>query len=124
MSRLLHKNRSSSIASETSKYYIKCDGIDTANRIEIMKLLQKQRDEDSRVLLAYLQQTYSKVNIVVKMGRENGTIRKEYSISEHLHKMNCSGFIQFICILNVMTIILPIKFVKEPLKKTPKKRSL
>ena len=98
MSRLLHKNRSSSIASETSKYYIKCDGIDTANRIEIMKLLQKQRDEDSRVLLAYLQQTYSKVNIVVKMGRENGTIRKEYSISEHLHKMNCSGFIQFICI--------------------------
>lgn len=98
MSRLLHKNRSSSISSETYKYYVKCDAIDTANRIEIVKLLQKQRDADSRVLLAYLQQTHSKMNIVVKMGRDNGTIRKEYSISEHLHKMNCSGFIRFICI--------------------------
>jgi serine/threonine protein kinase len=98
MSRLLHKNRSSSISSETSKYYVKCDAIDTANRIEIVKLLQKQRDADSRVLLAYLEKDSSKMNIVVKMGRDNGTIRKEYSISEHLHKMNCSGFIRFICI--------------------------
>lgn len=95
---LLHKNRSSSISSNTSKYYIKCDAIDTANRIEIVKLLQKQRDEDSRVLLAYLDKNHSKVNIVVKMGRENSTIRKEYSISQHLHKTNCSGFIKFICI--------------------------
>ena len=94
----LHKNRSSSISHETSKYYIKCDAVDTANRIEIVNLLQRQRDEDSRVLLAYLQQNHSKVHIVVKMGRENTTIRKEYSISEHLHKMNCSGFIKFICI--------------------------
>ena len=91
-SHFLHKNRSSSISSETSKYYIKCDAIDSANRIEIVKLLQKQRDEDSRVLLAYLEKNHSKVNIVVKMGRENGTIRNEYSISEHLHKTNCSGF--------------------------------
>lgn len=98
MSRLLHKNRSSSISSETYKYYVKCDAIDTANRIEIVKLLQKQRDADSRVLLAYLEKDSSKMNIVVKMGRDNGTIRKEYSISEHLHKMNCSGFIRFICI--------------------------
>lgn len=95
---VLHKNRSSSISSNTSKYYIKCDAIDTANRIEIVKLLQKQRDEDSRVLLAYLDKNHSKVNIVVKMGRENSTIRKEYSISQHLHKTNCSGFIKFICI--------------------------
>ena len=94
----LHKNRSSSISSETSKYYIKCDAVDTANRIEIVKLLQKQRDADSRVLLAYLEKNHSKVNIVVKMGRENSTIRKEYSISEHLHKTNCPGFIKFICI--------------------------
>jgi len=95
---VLHKNRSSSISSNTSKYYIKCDAIDTANRIEIVKLLQKQKDQDSRVLLAYLDKNHSKVNIVVKMGRENGTIRKEYSISQHLHKTNCSGFIKFICI--------------------------
>ena len=94
----LHKNRSSSISSDTSKYYIKCDAIDTANRIEIVKLLQKQRDEDSRVLLAYLEKNHSKMNIVIKMGRENTTIRKEYSISEHLHKMNCSGFIKFMCL--------------------------
>lgn len=94
----LHKNRSSSISPETSKYYVKCDAIDTANRIEIVKLLQKQKDEDSRVLLAYLEKNHSKVNIVVKMGRENSTIRKEYSISEHLHKKNCYGFIKFICI--------------------------
>jgi serine/threonine protein kinase len=94
----LHKNRSSSISSRTSKYYIKCDAVDTANRIEIVKLLQKQKDEDSRVLLAYLKKNHNKVNIVVKMGRENTTIRKEYSISEHLHKMKCSGFIKFICI--------------------------
>ena len=94
----LHKNRSSSISSETSKYYIKCDAVDTANRIEIVKLLQKQRDADSRVLLAYLEKNHSKVNIVVKMGRKNSTIRKEYSISEHLHKTNCPGFIKFICI--------------------------
>lgn len=99
-SHFLHKNRSSSISSETSKYYIKCDAIDTANRIEIVKLLQKQRDEDSRVLLAYLEKNHSKVNIVVKMGRENGTIRNEYSISEHLHKTNCPGFIKFICIFD------------------------
>ena len=91
-SHFLHKNRSSSISSETSKYYIKCDAIDTANRIEIVKLLQKQRDEDSRVLLAYLEKNHSKVNVVIKMGKENGTIRNEYSISEHLHKTNCSGF--------------------------------
>jgi serine/threonine protein kinase len=96
----LHKNRSSSISSDTSKYYIKCDAIDTANRIEIVKLLQKQRDEDSRVLLAYLEKNHSKMNIVVKMARENGTIRKEYSISEHLHKTNCSGFMKFICIFD------------------------
>ena len=95
---VLHKNRSSSISAETCKYYIKCDAIDTANRIEIVKLLQKQRDADSRVLLAYLEKNHSKVNIVVKMGRENSTIRKEYSISEHLHKMNCYGFIKFTCI--------------------------
>lgn len=94
----LHKNRGSSISSETFKYYIKCDAIDTANRIEIVKLLQKQRDEDSRVLLAYLDKNHSKVNIVVKMGRENSTIKNEYSISERLHKTNCSGFIKFICI--------------------------
>jgi serine/threonine protein kinase len=94
----LHKNRSSTISSETSKYHIKCDAIDTANRIEIVKLLQKQRDEDSRVLLAYLDKNHSKVNIVIKMGRTNTTIRIEYSISEHLHKMNCSGFIKFICL--------------------------
>lgn len=98
MSVFLHKNRSSSISSSTSKYYIKCDAIDTANRIEIVKLLQKQKDEDSRVLLAYLEKNHNKMNIVVKMGRENTTIRKEYSISEHLHKTNCSGFIKFICI--------------------------
>jgi len=95
---LLHKNRSSTISSETSKYYIKCDAIDTANRIEIVKLLQKQRDEDSRVLLAVLEKNHSKVNIVVKMARENTTIRKEYSVSEHLHKTKCSGFMKFICI--------------------------
>lgn len=94
----LHKNRGSSISSETFKYYIKCDAIYTANRIEIVKLLQKQRDEDSRVLLAYLDKNHSKVNIVVKMGRENSTIKNEYSISERLHKTNCSGFIKFICI--------------------------
>ena len=94
----LHKNRGSSISSETFKYYIKCDAIDTANRIEIVKLLQKQRDEDSRVLLAYLDKNHSKVNIVVKIGRENSTIKNEYSISERLHKTNCSGFIKFICI--------------------------
>ena len=94
----LHKNRSSSISSITSKYYVKCDAVDTANRIEIVKLLQRQKDEDSRVLLAYLEQNHSKVNIVVKMGRENTTIRKEYSISEHLHKTKCAGFIKFICI--------------------------
>jgi len=93
----LHKNRSSSISSYTSKYYIKCDAVDTANRIEIVKLLQRQTDEDSRVLLAYLEKNHSKVNIVVKMGRDNTTIRKEYSISEHLHKRKCSGFIKFIC---------------------------
>ena len=98
MSVFLHKNRSSSISSSTSKYYVKCDAVDTANRIEIVKLLQRQKDEDSRVLLAYLEQNHSKVNIIVKMGRENTTIRKEYSISEHLHKTNCSGFIKFICI--------------------------
>jgi serine/threonine protein kinase len=95
---LLPKNRGSSISSETSKYYIKCDAIDTANRIKIVKLLQKQRDEDSRVLLAYLEKNDGKMNIVVKMARENTTIRKEYFISEHLHKTNCSGFIKFICI--------------------------
>lgn len=94
----LHKNRSSSISSSTSKYYVNCDAVDTANRIEIVKLLQRQKDEDSRVLLAYLEQNHSKVNIVVKMGRENTTIRKEYSISEHLHKTKCAGFIKFICI--------------------------
>jgi serine/threonine protein kinase len=98
MSVFLHKNRSSSISSSTSKYYVKCDAVDTANRIEILKLLQRQNDEDSRVLLAYLEQNHSKVNIVVKMGRENTTIRKEYSISEHLHKTKCAGFIKFICI--------------------------
>jgi serine/threonine protein kinase len=32
------------------------------------------------------------------MGRENTTIRKEYSISENLHKTKCSGFIKFICV--------------------------
>lgn len=80
---LLHKNRGSSISSETSKYYIKCDAIATANRIKIVKLLQKQRDEDSRVLLAYLEKNDSKMNIVVKMARENTTIRKEYFISEN-----------------------------------------
>jgi serine/threonine protein kinase len=95
---LLHKNRSSTISSETSKYYIKCHAIDTANRIEIVKLLQKQRDEESRVLLAVLEKNHSKVNIVVKMARENTTIRKEYSVSEHLHKTRCSGFMKFICI--------------------------
>jgi len=94
----LHKNRSSSISSRTSKYYVKCDAVDTANRIEIVKLLQKQKDVDSRVLLAYLEKNHSKMNIVVKMGRENTTIRKEYSISEHLHKTKCAGFIKFICI--------------------------
>jgi serine/threonine protein kinase len=97
-SHILHKKRSSSVSSETSKYYIQCDAIDTANRIEIVKLLQKQRDEDSRVLLAYLDKNHSKMNIVVKMGKENTTIRKEYSISERLHKMKCSGFIKFVCI--------------------------
>ncbi len=96
----LHKNRSSSISSDTSKYYIKCDAADTANRIEIIKLLQKQRDIDSRVLLAYLNNNHNKINVVVKMGRENSTIQKEYSISEHLYKMNCSGFIKFICIFD------------------------
>jgi len=95
---VLHKNRSSSTSADTSKYYVKCDAVDTANRIEIVKLLQKQRDVDSRVLLAYLDNNPSKVSIVVKMGRDNGTIRNEYSISEHLHKTNCSGFIKFICI--------------------------
>jgi len=95
---VLHKNRSSSISSETSKYYIKCDATDTANRIKIVKLLQKQKDEDSRVLLAYLETNRSKMNIVVKMGRENTTIRKEYSMSQRLHSANCSGFIKFTCI--------------------------
>jgi serine/threonine protein kinase len=95
---VLHKNRSSSISSETSKYYIKCDAVDTANRIKIVKLLQKQKDEDSRVLLAYLEKNRSKMNIVVKMGRENTTIRKEYSMSQRLHNANCSGFIKFTCI--------------------------
>ena len=47
----LHKNRSSSISSNTFKYYVTCDAVDTANRIEIVKLLQRQKDEDSRVLL-------------------------------------------------------------------------
>ena len=70
MSVFLHKDRSSSISSSTSKYYIKCDAVDTANRIEIVKLLQRQKDEDGRVLLAYLEKNHSKMNIVVKMGRE------------------------------------------------------
>lgn len=96
----LKKNRSSSNSPDSSKYYIKCDAADTSNRIEIVKLLQKQRDADSRVLLAYLNKTHVKINVVVKMGVENGTIRKEYIISEHLHKANCSGFIKFQCIFD------------------------
>ena len=94
----LRKIRSSTTSNETSKYFMKCDAIDTANRIEVIKLLQYQRDKDSRVLLAFLQTQKNKVNIVVKMGRSNSTINTEYSISEYLQKMNCSGFIKFICI--------------------------
>jgi hypothetical protein len=94
----LHKTRSSSTSTMSTKYYIKCDAVDTAERIEIVKLLQKQRDEDSRVLLAYLDTHQGKANIVVKMGRENSTIRKEYSISERLYEMDCHGFVKFTCL--------------------------
>lgn len=94
----LHKNRSSSISNETSKYYINCDAIYSANRIEIMNALQKQNDECSRVILAYLEKNHSKVNVVIKIGRDNDSIKKEYHISHHLHELNCSGFIQFICL--------------------------
>ena len=117
----LHKNRSSSISNETAKYYVKCDAIDTANRIEIVKLLQKQRDEDSRVLLAYLEKNHSKVNIVVKMGRENTTIRNEYFISHHLHKMNCSGFIKFTCIFECYDNNSPYKICQGTPEKNTKK---
>ncbi len=75
-SKFLYKNRGSSVSSETSKYYVKCDAIDTASRIEVVRLLQIQRDVDSRVLLAYLESNHNKVNVVVKMGKDKSTIKK------------------------------------------------
>ena len=116
----LHKHRGSSVSSETSKYYVKCDAIDTANRIEVVRLLQKQRDVDSRVLLAYLDTNHSKVSVVVKMGRENSTIKKEYYISEQLHKAECPGFIKFICVFECFDNNSPDKICQGTSENTKK----
>jgi serine/threonine protein kinase len=121
MSKLfLHKNRGSSVSSETSKYYVKCDATDTASRIEVVRLLQIQKDVNSRVLLAYLDNNQNKVNVVVKMGRENSTIKKEYYISEQLHKAECPGFIRFICIFECFDNNSPDKICQGTPENTKK----
>ncbi len=119
-SKFLHKNRGSSVSSETSKYYVKCDAIDTASRIEVVRLLQIQRDVDSRVLLAYLESNHNKVNVVVKMGKDKSTIKKEYYISEQLHKAECPGFIRFICIFECFDNNSPDKICQGTPENTKK----
>lgn len=116
----LHKNRGSSISTETSKYFVKCDANETASRIEVVRLLQIQKDVDSRVLLAYLEKNHNKVNVVVKMGREDSTIKNEYYISEQLHKADCPGFIRFICIFECFDNNSPDKICQGTPENTKK----
>jgi len=109
----LSKSRSvSSTLSENRKYYIECDEMHTPNRLEIIKLLKEQHDEDSKVLLALLSETENKINVkdhpfpvgrafvVVKMGKTNATIQNEYNISQILDSTKCPGFIKFRCLFS------------------------
>ncbi len=94
---ILEKKDSSSGSHSTSKYYIKCDDY-VSERLRIVEMLKGQRTSENQVLLAYIESHLEKVNKVIKMSRENGTIRTEYEISKRLHEAGCPGFIQFICI--------------------------
>ena len=97
----LSKSRSvSSTLSENRKYYIECDEMHTPNRLEIIKLLKEQHDEDSKVLLALLNENENKINVVVKMGKTNATIQNEYNISQILDSTKCPGFIKFRCLFS------------------------
>ena len=77
-----------------SKYFIDCN-TSAADSITITDTIRNKYDIS--ILQAILTNGV-KTNIVVKLGPENKTIRREYNISNALFRAEIPGFIKFTCI--------------------------
>jgi hypothetical protein len=87
-----------------NKYHINCNELEK-NPSSIPIILEKviKNNNDITILQSVIRDTgitEINKNIVVKIGKVNKTIEKEYKIGKFLEKLNLSGFINYICLFS------------------------
>jgi thiamine kinase-like enzyme len=87
-----------------NKYHINCNELEK-NPSSIPIILEKviKNNNDITILQSVIRDTSIteiNKNIVVKIGKVNKTIEKEYKIGKFLEKLNLSGFINYICLFS------------------------
>ena len=84
-----------------NKYHIDCKYLEeNTNQIQITKLIRNQKDIS--ILSAVIQEkkNQNQRHIVVKIGREDRTIEKEYNYGKELEKTKIPGFINYMCLFS------------------------
>jgi thiamine kinase-like enzyme len=88
----------------SNKYHIDCNELEknpSILPIVFEKIILNKNDTTIlQSILADKSITSKHKNIVVKIGKINKTIEKEYKIGKYLENLNLTGFINYICLFN------------------------
>jgi hypothetical protein len=88
-----------------NKYFIECNNV-SAKNINITERIRNKNDISilraviENVSVSVSSSSSQNKNIVVKIGPENRTVRKEYFYSNTLHENKIPGFIKYTCIFS------------------------